>query len=544
MSTSQKKYILANDHGTSGPKPAIVSTTGEVIGWVFKEVPLILPKEGGAEQNPDDWWNAFLEGAKELIDKDLVPVEDIVGVCNTSQWSGTVPVDKDGNNLTNGIIWMDDRGAPYIAELHKTPLKVSGYSLLKLIKWMKITGGLPASSKDPISHILWLKNEKPDIYNKTYKFLDTQDYMNLKLTGKMAASYASIQLHWMTDIRDVNNVHYSQKLINILKVDPAKLPELKSSIDVLGTITKEVSDKLGLNKDTRVVMGAPDLHSATIGSGAVRDFEGHICIGTSDWLTCPVPYKRTSIKYMMASMPAAIPGRYFIANEQEIAGGCLTFLRDKILYHKDELLKEAALPDVYKIFDRIAESAPAGANGLIFTPWLFGERTPVEDHTLRGGIYNISLDSNREDLIRAVFEGVACNINWLLISIEDFLKKKFIDKKVLATRPDLKKARMIMPELNMIGGGAQSNVWCQIIADVLNRKIKQVKDPIQANARGAAYIASVGLGYNNWDAISKNIEISNVFTPNPENRETYNNLFKEYLNIYKITRKLYRRLNK
>ncbi len=544
MSTSQKKYILAIDHGTSGPKPALVSTTGEVLGWVFKEVPLILPKEGGAEQNPEDWWNGFLEGAKELIDKDLVPVEDIVGVCNTSQWSGTVPVDKDGKNLMNGIIWMDDRGAPYIAELHKSFPKVSGYSLLKLIKWMKITGGLPASSKDPISHILWLKNERPDIYNKTYKFLDTQDYMNLKLTGKMAASYASIQLHWMTDIRDANNVHYSQKLIKILKVDPAKLPELKSSIDVLGTITKEVSDKLGLNKDTRVVMGAPDLHSATIGSGAVRDFEGHICIGTSDWLTCPVPYKRTSIKYMMASMPAAIPGRYFIANEQEIAGGCLTFLRDKILYHKDELLKEAALPDVYKIFDRIAESAPAGANGLIFTPWLFGERTPVEDHTLRGGIYNISLDSNREDLIRAVFEGVACNINWLLISIEDFLKKKFIDKKVLATRPDLKKARMIMPELNMIGGGAQSNVWCQIIADVLNRKIRQVKDPIQANARGAAYMAAVALGYNNWDAISKNIEISNVFTPNPDNRDTYNKLFKEFLNIYKMTKKFYRRLNK
>lgn len=544
MSTSQKKYILAIDHGTSGPKPALVSTTGEVVGWVFKDVPLILPKEGGAEQNPDDWWKGFLEGAKELIDKDLVPVEDIVGVCNTSQWSGTVPVDKDGKNLMNAIIWMDDRGAPYIAELHKSFPKVSGYSLLKLIKWMKITGGLPASSKDPISHILWLKNERTEIYNKTYKFLEPGDFMNFKLTGKMAASYASIQVHWMTDIRDVNNVHYSQKLIKILKVDPAKLPELKSSIDVLGTITKEVSDKLGLNKDTKVVMGAPDLHSATIGSGAVRDFEGHICIGTSDWLTCPVPYKRTSIKYMMASMPAAIPGRYFIANEQEIAGGCLTFLRDKILYHKDELLKEAALPDVYKIFDRIAESAPAGANGLIFTPWLFGERTPVEDHTLRGGIYNISLDSNREDLIRAVFEGVACNINWLLISIESFLKKKFIDKQVLATRPDLKNTSMIMPELNIIGGGAQSNVWCQILADVLKRKIRQVSNPIQANARGAAYIASVGLGYNNWEAISKNIEISNVFTPNPDNRETYNKLFKEFLNIYKMTKKFYRRLNK
>ena len=544
MSTSQKKYILAIDHGTSGPKPALVSTTGEIMGWVFKEVPLILPKEGGAEQNPDDWWNGFLEGAKELIDKDLVPVEDIVGVCNTSQWSGTVPVDKDGKNLMNAIIWMDDRGAPYIEEFHKSLLKVSGFSLLKLIKWMKITGGLPASSKDPISHIFWLKNERPDIYNNTYKLLEPGDYMNYKLTGKMAASYASIQVHWLTDIRDVNNVHYSQKLIKIAKVDPAKLPELKSSIDVLGTITKEVSDKLGLNKDTKVVMGAPDLHSATIGSGAVRDFEGHICIGTSDWLTCPVPYKRTSIKYMMASMPAAIPGRYFIANEQEIAGGCLSFLRDKILYHKDELLKEAAVPDVYKIFDSIAESAPAGANGLIFTPWLFGERTPIEDHTVRGGIYNISLDSNREDLIRAVFEGVACNINWLLISIESFLKKKFIDKNVLATRPDLKKASIIMPKLNIIGGGGQSNIWCQILADILNRKIRQVKDPIQANARGAAYIAAVGLGYNNWEAISKNIEISNEFTPNKDNRETYNKLFKEFLNIYKMTKKFYRRLNK
>ena len=103
MSTSQKKYILAIDHGTSGPKPALVSTTGEVLGWVFKDVPLILPKEGGAEQNPDDWWNGFLEGAKELIDKDLVPVEDIVGVCNTSQWSGTVPVDKDGKSKKREI---------------------------------------------------------------------------------------------------------------------------------------------------------------------------------------------------------------------------------------------------------------------------------------------------------------------------------------------------------------------------------------------------------------------------------------------------------
>ncbi|MHA1257898.1 MAG: FGGY-family carbohydrate kinase [Promethearchaeota archaeon] len=222
-----------------------------------------------------------------------------------------------------------------------------------------------------------------------------------------------------------------------------------------------------------------------------------------------------------------------------MAGGCLTFLRDKILYHKDELLVEEAVPDVYKIFDNIVEKAPAGSNNLIFTPWLYGERQPVENSTIRGGFYNISLNTNREHLIRAVFEGVAYNIRWLFMYAE-----KFISKWVKKEKPEMIKGGFIMPELNIIGGGANSNIWCQIIADVLNRKIKQVKDPIQANARGAAFIASVGLGYIDWNDIPKYTQISNVFKPNPNNRDTYDNLFKEYLNIYKIMRKTYKRLNK
>ena len=541
MSTREKKFILAIDHGTGGPKSAIVSTHGEVLEWAFQEVPLHLLKGGGAEQDPDDWWNAILKTSKKVIDSGCVPVEDIVGICNTSQWNGTVALDKDGNHLMNAIIWMDSRGAPYIEKLHKSLIQVSGYSLIKVLKWLKRTGGAPTlSGKDTSAHILWLKNERPDIYNKSFMFLEPDDYINLKFTGKFATSYASIHMHWITDVRDINNIKYSKKLLKMLKFDLNKFPsDLRWSHDILGPITKEVADTLGLNKDTKVIMGAPDLHTATIGSGAVRDYEGHIYIGTSNWLLCHVPYKKTDISHNMASLPAAIPGKYFLSNSQEMAGGCLTFLRDKILYHKDELLVEEAVPDVYKIFDKIVEKAPAGANNLIFTPWLYGERQPVEDSTIRGGLYNISLDTNREHLIRAVFEGVAYNIRWLFMYAE-----KFISKWVKNEKPEMIKGGFIMPELNIIGGGANSNIWCQIIADVLNRKIKQVKDPIQANARGAAYIASVGLGYIDWNDISKYTQISNVFTPNPNNKDTYDKLFKEYLNIYKIMRKTYKRLNK
>lgn len=225
-------------------------------------------------------------------------------------------------------------------------------------------------------------------------------------------------------------------------------------------------------------------------------------------------------------------------NEQQVAGAALQFLRDNILYHKDELLKEEEVPDVYKIFDKIAEKVPAGSNNLIFTPWLYGERTPIEDLTIRGGLYNISLEMTREHIIRAILEGIAYNIRWLLMYVE-----KNIQKWVMKERAGMTKKDFVMPEINIIGGGAQSNVWCQIFADVLNRKIKQVKNPIQANARGAAFIASVGLGFIDWSDIPKYTEYSNIFTPNPENREIYDKLFKEYVNFYKATRKIYKRLN-
>ncbi len=520
------KYILAIDLGTSGPKTALVSVHGEVVDFEFEQTRVLYFPNGGAEQSPDEWWDALMKSMKRLLAKKRVPIDNIIAISCTTQWSGTVPVDRMGKHLMNAIIWMDSRGSPYVKEIIDGFFKLEGYDLRKLWRWLRLTGGAPErSGKGPLGHILYIKKNLPKVYEETYKFLEPKDYVNLRLTGQFAASYDSIALHWLTDNRDISKVVYNDRLIKAAKMDREKFPDLRRAVDILGPIKKEIADELGLRKDLKVVVGTPDMLSAAIGSGAVRDYEAHLYIGTSSWLTCHVPFKKTDLRHNMASLPSAIPGRYFIANEQETAGACLTYLRDNILYHRDELLAEAQLPDVYKIFDRMVEKVPPGSGKVIFTPWLYGERTPIENHRVRAGIFNQSLQTTREHLIRAVFEGVAYNLRWLLGYVERFAKKR-------------------LDPINMVGGGANSNIWCQIHADVLNRTIRQVKDPILANLRGAGFLASVALKYITFEDIPAVIRVANTYKPNPENREIYEELFKEFLNIYACNKKIYARLNR
>ena len=525
MTAARDKYILAIDLGTSGAKSALVSTHGEVIDYEFESVDLLILPDGGAEQNPDQWWQAILKAAKRVLSKKSVAIEDIVCVSCTTQWSGTVAVDQDGNALSNAIIWMDTRGRRYIEQTANGWINIAGYGIRKLRQWLRLTGGAPGhAGKDPIAHILFLKNELPELYRQTFNFLEPKDYINLRLTGRFAASFDSIALHWITDNRNLSRVDYDERLIRICGVARDKFPDLKRATDILGPIKKQVADELGLDKNTPVITGCADLHSAAIGSGAVRDFEGHLYVGTSSWITCHVPFKKTDLLHNMATLPSAIPGRYFIANEQETAGACLTFLKDNILYHKDRLLDESSLPDVYKIFDEIAENAPAGSNNVIFMPWLYGERTPVENDSVRSGIFNLSLSSTREHLVRSVFEGVAYNSRWLLGFVEKFIKRR-------------------LDPIPMIGGGANSNIWCQIFADVLNRSIKQVKDPIQANLRGAAFLASISLGYLSVDDIPAQVQVARTYRPDPQNRKIYDDLYHRFLDLYKHNKRIFKRLN-
>jgi len=520
-----EKLILAVDLGTSGMKVALVTVSGKVLGWEAEPVRLLITPDGGSEQSPDEWWGAFLSAAGRLLEKVPDARQRVQAVCCSTQGEGTVPVDKDGNALSNCILWMDMRGAPHLKKQLGGLINIDGASIDKVLRFVRLTGGMPSmTGKDPAGHMLFIRDTQPEIYSQTYKFLNVLDYLNLRLTGRFVATFDSILTSWVTDNRNPDAIRYHEGLIASLGLDAAKLPEIVACSEVIGTLKKDVADTLGLSGDVKVVAGSIDNTAAAIGSGAIKDYATHLYIGTSSWMATHVPFKKTDVLSSMASVPCAVPGRYLLTALQATAGGNLTYLRDQILYHKDELLQEAEVPDIFKVLDQIAARVPPGSNGVIYTPWIWGERAPVDDKTLRAGLYNLSLHNTREDIIRAFLEGIAYNTRWLFKPVEKFLGRE-------------------VESINIIGGGAQSDVWCQIFADVMDVEIKQVADPIYANARGAAWIGAVGLGEIAFSDIPDLVEIKKRFLPLSENRKLYDQRFEIFTQIYKQMKGIYKRLN-
>jgi len=513
-------HVLAIDLGTSALKVALVSTAGHVVASEQEACTVTLLPGGGAEQDPQRWWELISKASSRLMARGTVPAGSVVAVACTAQWSGTVPVDEQGQPIRDAIIWMDSRGAPYVQRVTGGAVKVQGYGVAKLARWLRSTAGIPAQSgKDPIAHILWLKHQEPETYRRAHMFLEPKDWLNTRLTGRPAASFDSIALHWVTDNRRPDRVRYDPALLRLAGIEQSRLPELLPATDILGPLSPGSADALGVPAGIPVVVGTPDLHSAAIGSGATRDYQAHLYVGTSSWLTCHVPFKRTSLLHNMASLPSPIPGRYFVADEQETAGAALTFLRDQVLFGDDPPAF------AYREFDKMAEQAPPGSSGVIFTPWLYGERTPVEDPFVRGGFHNLSLSASRNDLVRAVFEGVALNTRWLLGALERFTRHR-------------------LEPIRFIGGGARSDLWCQIFADVLGRTIEQVADPVNANARGAGLLASIALGDLTFDQVPDRVQVTRSYQPDPAPNELYDQLFREFVGFYRRNRKAYARLNR
>jgi xylulokinase len=525
MPSGENRYILAIDLGTSGPKVGLVSVQGKVLEYEFEPTEFKLLPGGGAEQDPHDWWRAIVIATRRLLSRHAERVKEVIAIACTGQWSGTVAVGRGGDPLMNAIIWMDTRGAPYAKKLTSQGISIGGYSPGRLLSWIRITGGIPTGAgKDPIAHILFIKKNFPEVYQATYKFLEPIDYLGFRLTGETAASFDSIALHWLTDNRDIQNVRYHPKLLDWAEIEREKLPELRGFVDMLGRITPQAARELGLQDGVEVVMAAPDVHSAAVGSGAVEDYQAHIYIGTSSWMVFHMPGKKTNLSLNMASLPAAIPGKYIVIGEQECAGMCLTYLRDNVFFADDELPTGEKPANAYAVFDRIVANAPAGSQGVIFTPWLYGERAPVEDHLVRGGFFNQSLKTTRSHLLRAVYEGVAYNSRWLLGNMEKFTGQR-------------------LDSIRMVGGGAKSSIWCQIYADVFDRTVMQVGDPICANMLGAGLLACVALGYMKVGDIPSKVEIAKTFKPNSDNRKVYDELFSEFVQVYHRLKPIYARLN-
>ncbi len=515
--------VLAVDLGTSGCKCALVTFRGNVVAWAFE--PVALHVDGvAAEQDPEDWWRAFLAAAGTVCtDPNLR--RRIAAVCCSTQGEGTVCVDRDGEAIGRALLWLDMRGAGAIARrLRGRWLNIHGHDPAKLWRWLRLTGGVPArSGKDSAGHIAWIRDHDPGRYERTWKFLNVLDYMNLRLTGRFCATHDSMLTAWVTDNRDPARIRYDDRLIGMLGIERDKLPDLVASTEVIGSILPQVAEALGLKWGTRVVAGGIDNSMVAVGA-ATEDFEPHLYLGTSSWLGAHVPARKTDVRHKIAAVPCAVPGRYMAMAMQSAAGATLSFLRDRILFHPDELLSDEQRPDVYEVLNTIAARVPPGANGLIYMPWLFGERTPVDDPSLRAGLVNLSLAHSREDIIRAFMEGVALNTRWML---EPFLR-------LLRTRPDA---------IAAVGGGAQSDLWCQIMADVTGQPIRQMANPIQANAIGAAFVAGIGTGALRFSDLSWLQRERRIYEPDAALRGLYDERFAMFKQLRRKLAPIYRRLN-
>jgi xylulokinase len=507
------KYALCVDLGTGGPKVGFVSLTGKLAWSTHAAVATEYLAGGGALQDAENWWRLVSDLTREGLATGVVRPEDVAAVSITGQWASTVPVDGDGVPVAKCVQWMDTRGARYIRQ--RIGGKVAGYSPRAIATWVRRTAGAPSlSGADPISHMLYLRHDEPEVHAAARWYLEPVDYLSMRFTGRAAASHASMTAAWLTDNRALDRMVYDDDLVRLSGVDPGKLPPLVPTGSVIGEVTADVAASLGLPPGVQVVTGTPDLHSAACGAGGVVDFQPHMAISTTSWISCPVPFKKTDILHQIATVPGLGGQSYVIANNHDTSGLCLQWLRDNVL----------AGSDYNALTDEAASAAP-GSGDVLFAPWLTGERSPIDDRNARGGFHNLSLSASRAEMVRAVLEGVAYNDRWLHEFVEKFTKRK-------------------LDNIRIIGGGAQSDLWCQIHADVMDRTIERVAQPWYANLKGAAIFAGLSLGAIRPEEVHGLVEVDRVFTPDPANREVYDRLYGEFPGLYKAQKGMFKRLNR
>jgi xylulokinase len=506
------RWVLAIDLGSTGLKVGAVGEDGTIVASVAHELTTTFTDDGGVEQDPHEWWRLIRSATGQLLDGGQLAAGDLVAVGTTGRYASTVAVDSEGRPVGACLMWADDRGGRWSARA--VGGRAAGYRPTSVLPWLRYTGGLPSpGGADPTGHALYLKHERPDLYARTATLLEPVDYLGLRLTGRAAATPASMVASWLTDNRPGAALRYVPSLVRRAGRDLDRLPELLPSGSVLGPLSVPAADDLGLRPGVPVVAGVPDLHAAHIASGAVDDYAAHLTISTTSWVSCALPFKKTDVLHQIASVPGVRPGQYLMIDNHETAGVCLQWLRDGVLGGSYEQLVA------------LAEQSPPGAGGVLFTPWLKGERSPVDDRALRASFVNVSLDTDRTDLVRAVLEGVAYNMRWLVEVADTFAGRR-------------------LDPIRILGGGAQSDLWCQIHADVLGRRIERVDDPEIAQLRGVALYALLALGEVGVEEAAGRATASSVFEPGSVSSSVYQPMYAEFSRLYGRLKGVHHRLNR
>lgn len=503
-----KKYVIAHDVGTSSNKAVLLDVEGNVMASSEKEYPFTYPNPGWVEQNPDDYWQAIVASTKSIIETSGITSAEIIGIVHTTQAMGIIPIDESNNILHNNISWVDGRAE---AQAEKLMRRFLGRKVFKSIVGIELTG------KDVIPKLMWIKETHPEIYEKTQFFLDVNGYLKFKATGKKVAEWSGACSYAL----NLKKKDWERIFFKLAGIDTAKLPPLVRSVDQVGGLTEEAAAAMGLEAGIPVFGGCDDTQSAAIGTGAIEEGEGHIYLGTSAWVGVMTD-REPKFKNGAVCLQSADPEKNLVVGITESAGANLEWLIERFYAMEKNSIKGRS---IYELMDMEATDVSPGSDHLIFTPWLLGERCPVSTTTTRGTIYNLSLEHKRGHFVRALSEGIAYNLRWIIENYE----KDFGFK---------------LPHLRITGGGSQNDNWMQIFADVTKRKIITTNQPKMAGAIGAAMCAFVGAGvYKEFKAVQSIVEKNKEFLPNPDNYSIYDELFAGYKNIYGSLKHAYERSN-
>lgn len=495
-------YILAHDLGTSGNKASLFQTDGSLIANTSYSYPTYYLSPGWAEQNPEDYWLAFCECTKKILKKARIKPKQIGAVSFSGQMMAALPVDSRGRGIRKSIIWADLRSTTEADLLRERIGEERFYEI----------SGNRLSASYPVAKIMWVKKNEPDVYRNTWKFINAKDFVAARLTGNIVSDYSDASAMALLDIR---SLEWSGEIIQASGIDPDKLPPLVESTSVIGEVRREVADECGLAPGTPVVKGAGDGPCATTGSGVVDEGEAYMYIGTSTWMGLATRRPYIDPKRRTHTFCHFVRGLYAPAGTMQSGGGSLGWLENNLCPLESYAAVEAQV-DVYDILSIRASAIPSGSGNLIFLPYLMGERCPLWNPDARGCFIGLSLIHTKDHLIRAVLEGVAYHM------------------KMISEAFSEQGARFEV--IRLIGGGAKSDVWRSILADIIGVEIVKLNYLEEATSIGAAVAGGLGTGFfSSLRDVNRFIRVVERTPPAPQNRE-------RYLKYYRIFEECYRRL--
>ncbi|MBQ7822027.1 MAG: xylulokinase [Clostridia bacterium] len=477
------KYLIGIDIGTSGTKSVLFDTDGKVVASALKEYPLYQPKNGWAEQDPADWWNAVCETLAEITKK---ADGEIAGVGLSGQMHGLVMLDESGEVLRKSIIWCDGRTSEECTLIE---------DIIGRERFIELNGN-PALPGFTASKIMWVKRHEPDVYAKCKHILLPKDYIRYKLTGEFATEVSDAS---GMQLMDIANRCWSEEICEKLGIDMSLLGKMHESPEVTGYITDEASVLTGLKTGIPVAGGAGDNAAAAIGTGVCSDGKAFTTIGTSGVVFVHTDKMAVDPKGRVHTLCCAVPGAWHVMGCIQAAGLSLNWFRNN-------LAKDLS----YKEIDAAAESVAPGCDGLIYLPYLMGERTPILDTNARGTFFGLSAMHTREHMARAVIEGVS----YALYSCLDVLGEMNVK----------------LADMALCGGGAKSKLWQSILADMY---MLPVKTPIASEgpALGVAILAGVAAGV--YKSVEEGCARTVAFNPEINGDKAMNETYMKYYDLYK-----------